>query len=187
VSTPSVPEPAQLFLSILSSRLEEHWGKLLTELTARLGPLDYLSEPFPFVETRYYDRELGTPILRRVASFEALVEQDRLPEIKLWTNELESRHALGGLRQFNLDPGLLTHERLVLATGKNFTHRVYLGRGIWADLTLVYTRGAWQTLPWTFPDYAGPVLQAHLTRIRTLYAGKISLFRSEGGKRCPKA
>jgi hypothetical protein len=179
LSTPTPAGPAQLFLSILSARLEEHWEMLVRELSKRFGPLDYLSDPIPFAETRYYDGELGTPIHRRVVSFDSLVEQERLPEIKLWTNDLESRWADGGRRRFNLDPGLLTHERLVLATGKNFTHRIYLGSGIWADLTLIYTRGGWQNLPWTFPDYASTTLQGHLTNIRTLFSEKMESSRKK--------
>jgi hypothetical protein len=178
VSTPRKPAPAQLFLSALSSRFEEYWGMLARELCERFGPMDYLSDPLPFDQSSYYNRELGTPIFRRVVGFEALVTQDQLPEIKLWTNGVERRWTEHDRRSFNLDPGLLTHERLVLATGKNFTHRIYLHSGIWADLTLIYTRGRWQTLPWTFPDYAGSVLQDHLTRIRTLYAQKIILLRN---------
>jgi hypothetical protein len=64
----------------------------------------------------------------------------------------------------------------VLATGKNFGHRVYLGQGIWADLTLVYSKGAWQVLPWTFPDYAGSRMQGHLNRLRVAYYAR----RTEG-------
>jgi hypothetical protein len=179
VSTPKQPTPAQLFLSVLSARMEGLWGTIEHALTARFGPMEYLSDPFPFVSTSYYDEELGTPILRRVAVFERLVEQDSLPGIKLWTNALEVAWTAADKRLFNLDPGLLTLERLVLATGKNFTHRIYLGAGIWGDLTLIYTGGAWQALPWTFPDYAGPAMREHLDRIRTLLAGKRALQRTQ--------
>jgi hypothetical protein len=172
VSTPKQPAQALLFLSVLSARMDDLWESVRRALNERFGPMEYLSDPFPFAETAYYDDELGTPILRRIIGFERLVEQDSLPGIKLWTNDCEMAWASSGKRLFNLDPGLLTLERLVLATGKNFTHRIYLGAGIWGDLTLIYTKGAWQTLPWTFPDYAGPVMRDHLDRLRALYARK---------------
>ena len=69
----------------------------------------------------------------------------------------------------NIDPGYLLLERFVLATGKNFTHRIYLGGGIYADLTLIYTRGDFQALPWTYPDYADPRMIRHLNQIRHRY------------------
>ena len=86
--------------------------------------------------------------------FQDLVEQIALAEIKRHTNSIEQTYALEGKRQLNLDPGYLLYERFVLASGKNFTHRVYIGNMIYADLTLIYQKGAFQTLPWTYPDYA---------------------------------
>jgi len=180
MSVPNEPLPAKLFLSILSARWEAFWPGLLEELNKTFGKADYVSEPIAFVQTSYYDKELGTPITRRALGFEELVPQDRLPEIKLATNALEKKYAKEeGRRIFNLDPGLITLERLVLATGKDFTHRVYLGRGIRADLTLIFTRGDWQKLPWTFPDYAGPELKAHLTRLREAYKQQIASSRGK--------
>ena len=75
-----------------------------------------------------------------------------LPDIKLRTNEIELGLSREGKRRVNIDPGLLSQERFVLATGKNFTHRIYLRDGIYADLTLIYQNGAYRPLPWTFPD-----------------------------------
>lgn len=174
MSVPAPPQPAMLFLSVLASDWNS-WPELLDALTGRFGPLESLSEPIAFTETSYYDHELGTPIHRRAMGFERLVEQDALPDLKHAANELERRYQRpDGGRTFNLDPGLLTGERLVLATGKNFSHRVYLGRGIFADLTLVYRRGVWQVLPWTFPDYAGKRLQDELTALREMYKQRIS-------------
>jgi hypothetical protein len=162
---------------VLSCRWPE-WDFLEAELTASLGPISYRSGPIPFVETSYYDQELGTPLTREIFGFSRLIEQDALPDIKLWTNSLEQERTVRGRRLYNLDPGLLTYERLVLATGKNFTHRIYLGKSIWADLTLIYQRGKWRILPWTFPDYAGAIVQRHLEQIRHLYAETMQVQRS---------
>jgi hypothetical protein len=173
MSTPSKPLPAQLLLSVFSSCWAEFWPFLLTSLEGRFGPADMVSDPLPFQETAYYHREFGKPLTRRLLGFQKLVDQDQLLNIKLWTNDLEQGHVRDGRRLFNLDPGLLTQERLVLATGKNFAHRVYLGKGIFADLTLVFQNSRWKTLPWTFPDYAGESLQALLTTMRHRYREKL--------------
>lgn len=170
MSRPRIPPPAQLVVSVLSSRLTQLWPDLERQMQTRWGQLDFVSDPFPFTQTSYYDQELGTPIMRRMISFQQLVSQDRLPEIKLITNTLEDTwRRTDGRRQVNLDPGLLCLERLVLGTGKNFTHRIYLDQGIFADLTLIFQKGGWQTLPWTFPDYAGAYIQEVLTRMRARY------------------
>lgn len=169
MSIPRLPAPARSFLSVLSSRWESFWPELCPKLEELLGPIDYESPLIPFTQTSYYDQELGTPITRRILSFSLPVPMDQLPVIKLATNELEEQWAHKGCRLFNLDPGYITQERLVLATGKNFSHRIYLGQGIWADLTLIFHKGNWFDLPWTFPDYATDEIKEHLTQIRDMY------------------
>lgn len=175
MSIPAIPNPAKSFLSVLGARWEEFWPDLRPRLEDILGPIDYESEPIPFTQTSYYDAELGTPIFRRILTFATPLEMDRLAGIKLATNALEREWAKENHRRFNLDPGYITQERLVLATGKNFSHRIYLGQGIWADLTLIFHKGSWFDLPWTFPDYATPEIKTHLSHIRDRY--KASLQR----------
>ncbi|MBF0481549.1 MAG: DUF4416 family protein [Desulfovibrionaceae bacterium] len=167
MSTPAPPPPATLILSILSAKWEAIWPGLTARLENDFGPADFVSDPLAFDHTGYYDQELGTPITRRILAFERLVPQDDLADIKLAANTVENElRDAGGRRIVNLDPGLISPERLVLATGKNFTHRVYLGKGVFADLTLYYQKGDWNALPWTFPDYNGPELRAILTQLR---------------------
>lgn len=126
---------------------------ILDLMTDRFGQLDLLTEARAFTYTDYYEKEMGPSLYRRLASFSSLVQAETLPDIKLFTNDLEMRFADGNRRRVNLDPGLLSVERLVLATGKNYTHRVYLRDGIYADLTLIYQNGSYRPLPWTYPDY----------------------------------
>ena len=186
MSTPRSPLAGRAFLSVLGARWEEFWPTLQPELEEIFGPVDHESEPIPFSRTSYYDAELGTPILRRILSFERPLPLDGLAEIKLATNRLETRWARDGRRLFNLDPGYVTQERLVLATGKNFTHRVYLSQGIWADLTLIFQGGDWCDLPWTFPDYSAPEVRKHLTRIRDMYRESLKHLTSLEDTPCPK-
>ena len=194
MSTPREPLPGKAVLSVLASadwwESVQGWPPLRAELVARFGPLDCESELLPFDHTGYYEAELGAPLLRRVLGFERLLPLDGLRQFKLATNELERAHARpNASRRVNLDPGLLTLERLVLASGKNFTHRVYLGSGIWADLTLIYNkRQGWITLPWTFPDYATDDMKRRLTALRALYKTAIEAesFRPKQGEHpCP--
>jgi hypothetical protein len=141
-------------------------GWAVEELGQFFGSLDLVSPWLPFDFTDYYAREMGTPLYRRLVAYKRLVKQDKLPDIKHVTNRIEVRGTRQGRRRVNIDPGILLRERFVLATGKNFTHRVYLGRGIYADLTLIYRQGAFHTLPWTYPDYADTRHQAFLLQAR---------------------
>jgi hypothetical protein len=94
------------------------------------------------------------------------------------TNRLETRYASSDRRRINIDPGYLLHERFVLASGKNFSHRIYIGHRIYADLTLIYQRGAFEKLPWTYPDYADRPILSFLEQVRNKYS--IDLIR--GGR-----
>ncbi len=157
MSDPREPAPAKLIAGLLFCSFHEQ-EQVLQRMTRRWGPLDLLTEPEPFTYTRYYEREMGKEIYRRTASFLELVPVEELVSIKLFTNELEKEFSREGSRRVNIDPGLLSEERIILATGKNFTHRVHLRKGIYADLTLIYQKGNYQELPWTYPDYKSPLL-----------------------------
>ena len=179
MSIPQNPDPALAIMSIISSRWSDFWPGLFDELQPCFGPVEEVTEPFDFRETSYYDQELGTPLQRRMVSFRNLVDPSGLAGLKVFTNQLEHDHAFAdGRRLFNLDPGLLSLERLVLGTGKNYTHRIYLSQGIWADLTLVFQHKRWQVLPWTFPDYAGERMQALLSGFRETYRRKLQEWKA---------
>jgi hypothetical protein len=92
-----------------------------------------------------------------------------LAQIKVQTNLLETEQSAGGNRLVNIDPGYLLAERLVLASGKNYAHRIYLSSGIYADLTLVYRDRDYRPLAWTYPDYAEPKVRNWLRWLREKY------------------
>jgi hypothetical protein len=102
-------------------------------------------------------------------SFLDLIDPVQLPEIKLVTNQIESQFVKGQKRFINIDPGYIVPERFVLATGKNYTHRIYLNKGIFADLTLIFQKGQFQKLPWTYPDYAANNVKNFLNNVRQHY------------------
>lgn len=165
MSEPRKPSPAKLMMGILFRDFDLQ-RRVLRRLCEEFGPMDFLTEPEPFSYTHYYDREMGAGIYRQTVSFLQLAPLESLPDIKFFTNALEKENSLDGRRQINLDPGLLSEERLILATGKNYTHRIHLRDGIYADLTLIYQGGAYQSLPWTYPDYQNPELRHFLGILR---------------------
>ena len=168
MSQPRIPKPAKLVVSLLVSQ-KCRLDPVAEALSNRFGPLDVVSSWWPFAYTTYYRAEMGTPLWRRMLAFSKLIRQDALADIKLFTNTVEQRCLANGGRSVNIDPGYLLHERFVLASGKNFTHRIYIGQGIYADLTLIYTGGGFKTLPWTYPDYAATEMLTYLTRVRSKY------------------
>ncbi|MEZ0328530.1 MAG: DUF4416 family protein [Dissulfuribacterales bacterium] len=147
-----IPFKALLIHSLLAGE-EQLIQEVLAILTERYGKTAFESGILPFHHTDYYEKEFGPNLKRLFAGFSELVPQDILVQAKLFAMELERRFSCNGKRLINIDPGILTLERLVLATAKNFTHRIYLGQGVFADLTLIFQKGGFRPLPWTFPDY----------------------------------
>jgi len=168
MSVPQAPKPAKLVIGFIlkDRRLLE---PVVVELAQKIGPVDFVSPWFPFDFTNYYEKEMGSLLARRMVAFKPLIQQPELVDIKLITNKLETKHSKTGKRKVNIDPGYLLLERFVLATGKNFTHRIFIGKGIYADLTLIYTNGTYQSLPWTYPDYAQANIQGFLKKVREKY------------------
>ncbi len=160
--------PEKLVLPILISRMQMRLS-LIEELQARYGPVDYTSVDLPFSYTRYYDEEMGTPITRFFLSFLRLIDPGTLARVKSETNTLESRFKESGKRKVNIDPGLLNLSRFVLASSKDGSHRIPLADGVFAEVTLVYERGGYRPLEWTYPDYRSDEYLAILGDIRQLY------------------
>jgi hypothetical protein len=143
-------------------------------LETTVGPIDRASEVWPFDHTRYYEGELGPTIIRQFVSFAAPAPMDHLADLKLTTNHLEWQIAAGegkspSARPVNIDPGYITLAKLVLATTKDRTHRIYLRDGIYAEVTLRFEKGAWRPWPWTYPDYAAPTYHDFFAQVRASF------------------
>lgn len=168
MSLPRRPVPVKPLVSVIFAQPNLETA-VFRELAMLLGPPDLVSAWLPFDQTRYYEPEMGAGLQRRLAVFLYLADPGALSGWKQQTNLLEDRFSMGGRRLVNIDPGYLARERLVLATGKNYTHRLYLQSGIYGEVTLIFQKGGWQTLPWTYPDYAGEPLRQFFAQARQKY------------------
>jgi Domain of unknown function (DUF4416) len=176
----------KLFIGVLVSHT-----KLISELEQRLvavyGPIDHRSPVIPFDFTNYYEAEMGDIIDRIIFSFERLIEADQLPEIKRQTNRLEEE--LAPLydrvkRPVNLDPGYIEQAKVILASTKNFYHRIYLGHGIFGEVTMHFKNNTYQSFPWTYPDYQSKDYQEFFLKMRHIYRGQLRtmcMIKDAGG------
>ena len=154
---------------------ERDLGQVENLLEDAFGPVDLRSERIPFDQTSYYQQEMGDELVREWVSFEKLVQQDAIADAKRATNRIEARFARpDGSRTVNLDPGYIVPPRLVLATMKDFAHRIYVGKRVYAEVTLIYRDGEFQPLAWTYPDYQQPVALDFFTIVRTAYLAQLS-------------
>lgn len=173
MSEPKPPLPAKFFASFIY-REKKFAEEALEELEKQNWNVEEISEEFPFSHTDYYCPEMGSPLKRFFAFFKGVRERDLLVPLKLLTNSIEKKLSVNGKRRVNIDPGYLTFENVILATGKNYTHRIYLGNGIYADLTLIFRKGGYIPLPWTYPDYAEEGIRNTFNKVREKYRMEIN-------------
>lgn len=166
------PLPVKLITGIIytpDSELE----KCLESLTERFGETDFTSEGLPFDRTSYYEEEMGSGLKRKVVTFKKLIRREDIAEVKIFTNNLERVFSYENKRTINIDPGYLAQEHLILATGKGYSHRPYIGRGVYADLTLIYIHDEYRTLEWTYPDYGSEEMRGLFKRLRNEYINQL--------------
>lgn len=147
-------------------------------LTDQFGCLAAISERYRFTDTDYYAKSMGPALEKQFFVFHDLQPADCLPHLKVQTNELEERIAAAGRyptqRPLNLDPGYIELGKLVLASTKDHAHRIYLGRGIFGEITLQFRGGAWRELPWTYPDFRRPEVQSFLLEAREIHRQRLA-------------
>ncbi len=190
------PKPVKLFIGMLSQDISL-FDELKKKLKEDFGPIDLESPIWEWNHTDYYSKEMGDGLKRQFVFFQDLISPESISEIKLKTIALEKQYlnppisplnkggikggcliAKGGQRgvgrrRINLDPGYLDSAKIVLVSTKDFSHRIYLGNGIYGEVTLIYSGNAYQVLPYTFPDFRTQEYQDVFKKAREMY--KISL------------
>ena len=163
-----LPEPVKLFVGMLSNDItlfEELAGRLKEEF----GHIDLQSPVWSWEHTDYYSKEMGRGLRRKFLFFKELINPGDIVGIKLKSIELERQYlAPGGGRRINLDPGYLNTAKVVLVSTKDFSHRIYLGQGIYGEVTLIYSHGSYRALPYTYPDFRTEAYRELFKRAREL-------------------
>ncbi len=168
---PVEPEPVKLFAGILytDARLMTRAADALAEA---FGQIDHKSPEFNFDLSDYYRDEMGWPIFRKFFSFKDLINPEKIAGIKIKTNEIEARLAVGEKRKINLDPGYMDYNKVVLASAKFNAQKIYLSHGIYADPTLRYENGGYHPYPFSFPDFQQGNYDKTFLHIRALFKGQ---------------
>ena len=144
------------------------WG--IEQLEEIYGPAALVSPVYDFTETSYYNESMGDDLKKQFVAFETLIQPDVIVDAKIKTNALEAAYKSSGQfaeeRPLNLDPGYISEAKLVLATTKDRDHRLYMARGIYAEVTLYYRKKEWCGSRWTYPDYQRQDFQEYFSKCR---------------------
>lgn len=180
---PSPHPPAMLILAAFS-RYDAALDWARQRAVAAWGPIARESSRFAFAETDYYAPTMGADLDKVFFAFQRPIDPANLVEIKLETNRWEEAYAATAKhpepRPLNLDPGYLTPAKLVLASTKDYAHRIYLSGGIYAEITLQYKHRCWLPHEYTFPDYRRPDYHRFFSECRELVRGWKSGVAGDG-------
>lgn len=169
------PVGVKLFTGLISGEANL-FKEAEKRLSQKFGLVDFKSPILSFQHAHYYESEMGPNLKRKFISFQSLIDPAEIGEIKLFTNQLEQDflHPETDDRRINLDPGYLTLSKLVLASTKNYQHRIYLGRGIYAEVTLRYKKGkSFEPWEWTYPDYRAREYLEIFNHLRKIYQNQL--------------
>ena len=153
----------------LISRDKKLFADAARLLMRKLGPVDTESDILVFNQTTYYQPEMGKDLTRKFLSFFGLLTPEGVEKIKLFTNKLEKRFSRYGKRAINIDPGYITSAKLVLLTTKDYSHRIHIGKGIYAEVTLFFQDGEFRPWQWSYPDYKTDAYKDFFGRVRNIY------------------
>ncbi len=162
--------PPVMLIAAVTSRYEDAFDWGIQKSEKAWGKIWQASERFEFTETSYYEKSMGDQLRKQFWVYDQLIDPNSLPDAKWLSNEWEDEfRAVNHYpvdRPINIDPGYISEAKLVLATTKDRDHRIYLDKGIYAEVTLHFHRGQWQSRPWTYPDYQRADFQAFFTNCR---------------------
>ena len=172
-----VPQPVKLLAGI-TYHPSIQADRIIRLLEKNVCKIEMSSAPYDFSRfTDYYRNEMGAGLVKQFVVFTDLIQPDQLADIKINTNLLEESFMDETKRRVNIDPGYICPAKLVLATTKNYSHRIYLTKGIYGDVHLQYRNGGYQPQPWTYPDYQDAENIEFFLKIRSIYLeqlGKIT-------------
>ncbi|MCF6237998.1 MAG: DUF4416 family protein [Candidatus Marinimicrobia bacterium] len=170
------PQPVKYFIGVLFSN-RDILKQAETSCRSEIGEVDARSEAFPFTTTRYYDGEMGRPIFRRFISFETLMSPGELARLKVLCNRIEEGLRVEGSRKVNLDVGYLDFHKMILASAKYNGQKIYLDQGIYADLTLIFENGKFQSVDNTFPDFRSGQYDEVFLGFRNTYKAQLKVMQ----------
>lgn len=176
MAQPEQPLPVKYFVAVLF-RDPQNFHGARSALMARWGNLDFEGIDHCFDVTDYYEPEMGTPLFRRLLAFEQLYPPTLIVDMKLECNRIEEAFARNAKRTVNLDAGYLDHNKYLLASAKEAGQKIYLDRGIYADLCGRYRAGKYRPFEWSFPDFRDGRYDGELIEIRRLYLKQVKPYR----------
>ncbi len=182
MARPSPARPVKLFVGMLSGKLQ-HFAQARGMLERSFSPVDVESAVLGFDFTDYYEKEMRPGLKRKFLGFAELIDPSQLLAVKRESATLEAhfRQLEADIpRPLNLDPGYVDLSKVVLSTFKDCAHRIYLGQGVYAEVTLHYHKGVFCDWPWTYADYRSRAYKRFFQEMRQRYLLQLKQWKGPG-------
>lgn len=169
MGTARPPGKVKLIVGLISNDVSL-FNKIKPILETRFkNKVDFESGLIEFIHTDYYNEEMGRGLKRKFLGFKKLVSLKNIEKAKLLTNSIEKKNSVNGRRRINIDPGYIDLSKLVLFSTKDYSHRIHVGNGMFAEVTLFYKDKNFTAWPWTYPDYKTDACLSIFNTIREIY------------------
>lgn len=165
-------EKVKTFFSVIYNN-KENCDEALNLIEKKLGSIDFKSKELIFTHTKFYQKEMGDNLKRVFITIKPLFEVEDLYKIKILSNEIEKKFLKKDNRNVNLDPGYITLAQIILFSTKNYYHRIYIKKGIYAEVTLYFHDNEFKAFNWTYPDYASLEQREVFKDLRDKYYGQL--------------
>lgn len=169
----SYPKPVKLFVGCIFAD-KQIFEDACCAFSQKYGSIDLVSDIWDFSHTNYYESEMGKNLHKSFITFKDLILPETIKDIKIFSNQLEESFQETRQRPINLDPGYVDAAKVILATTKDYNHRIYLGSGIYAEVELFYQQKTYKAWPWTYPDYQFPHYIDFFLGVRKTYRKQLA-------------
>ncbi len=176
-NSPFIPALTKVFFGLIYK--DREGLEYLTHKINQIDKIDIQSNEIPFDFTDYYKDEMGESLKRKWVAIDKIIPENGLVDLKHKAISWEEERTSEGKRTVNCDPGGICDNRVVLVTTKNFSHRIYLGNGIFGEVTLIYIGDRFQPQKWTYPDYQSDIFQGFAKECKKKFLETKNLFNHE--------
>lgn len=167
------PQPGRLVISVAYNSMDA-LADCLKRLEKEFGTVQYETIDIPFTGEARHLEEMGSPLSRRFFSFEKMVARDKLADYKFACRKVEAQFADQVdetlFRTVNIDPCIMTPDNVTAASSHEMNHRVYLTRGVYAHIELIWSHERFVQLPWTNPDFTHDEAVDFFLRVREAFS-----------------
>lgn len=158
-----------IFAILYNKNFEHKLLKVLQEISNISDKL-CLSQIFYFESLqKYYSKEMGEPLLKIYAFSKSLIEDTDILNLKKKSMNIESKFSMDNKRIFNIDPGYIDKQHLILASSKERGARIHIGDNIFLEMEYIYLFKELKSFYWTYQDYRHNDVKEFFNKARKYY------------------